>query len=437
MYNFYTMIAANNYRVDYTAVHLYQQPNAGALISNLQGVYNTWGRPVWLTEFSPVDWNNNQGWTENDDYNFLAEFMWMAEDNVWLKRYAIFPFSGTNPNPPYTSVIAGYRGNFFLADGSTLAPYGELYATWDANRTLQTRTPFLIHNLATSFRLTSTNGFSAPQSATIYTRDASAQWALLPAQTANRYYIISLNDGRRLRDSGGTINLAPVGITGTAVEWWLNGPDSKGYCYIDNTAASQSVRATGTAPAISFSMVNDPAPSTATQWRLVKPYQPVSIVTATQPVLNVTYSNQSAQLTWSGNGSFYNVFRSTTSGSGYVQIASLITSNNFSDGNLQNGTAYYYLVNALNILGEQSAYSAEVVARPASTVVQPLNVGVQNIGLQLTWNSDHIGWRLMMNAGSLADPNAWVVVPNSNATNQMVIRFDANQSNVFYRLVYP
>ena len=440
MYNFFTMIAASNYRVDYTAVHMYQTPNASALISNLQNVYNTWGRPVWITEFSPVDWNGNQSWTENDDYNFLAEFMWMAEDNVWLKRYAIFPFSGTNPNPPYASVTAGYRGNFFLADGATLAPYGELYATWDANRTLQTRTPFLIHNLATSFRLISTNGFSAPQPATIYTREAAAQWALLPAQTANRYYIISLKDGRRLRDSGGTINLAPVSTTGTAVEWWMNGPDSKGYYYIDNTAASQSVRATGTAPAISFSMINDPAPSTATQWRLIKPFQPVTIATATPPVVGITYSNQSTQLTWSGNGSFYNVYRSTTSGSGYVQIASLITSNSFSDGNLQNGSTYYYLVNALNILGEQFAYSTEVVARPASNDSQPVNFylasnGAKN-GIQFNWATDHIGWRLMINTNNLSQPN-WIAVTNSETTNQMRLPMDTSQAGVFFRLVYP
>jgi hypothetical protein len=185
-------------------------------------------------------------------------------------------------------------------------------------------------------------------------------------------------------------------------------------------------------------MINDPAPSTATQWRLVKPYQPVTIVTATPPLVSITYSNQSAQLTWSGNSSFYNVYRSTTSGSGYVQIASLITSNSFSDGNLQNGSAYYYLVNALNILGEQSAYSTEVVARPASTVAQSVNVGLLNNSLQLTWNSDHIGWRLLMNTSSgLTDSNAWILVPDSNATNQMWLPFDGAQSNVFFRLVYP
>lgn len=439
-YNFYSLIASNSYRVDYSAVHEYVPPNSTSLISELNSVYTTFGRPVWLTEFSPVDWSENQGWTEDDDYNFLAEFMWLAEGNEWLKRYAIFPFSGTNPVPPYQSATAGYRGNFFLADGVTLAPYGELYAAWDGNTNLQTRTPYFVHNLGTSFRLTSTNA-ATPQPATIYTRDSSAQWALLPSPATNQYYIISLKDGRRLRNNGGTPDLAPYCTTGPAVQWWMNGPDSEGYYYIDNLSASQSVQATGTAPAISFSMVNDPAPSSATQWRLIKPYDPVTIVTAAPPVVSITYSNQSVTLNWSGNGMFYNVYRSVISSGSYTEIASLVTNTAYLDGTVQNGTAYFYVVTALNVLGEESAYSGEVVAHPASTVPQPIGFnlvtyGAQN-GIQFKWPADHTGWRLMMNTNGLGNSNAWFTVANSAATNQIWLPFEPSQNSVFFQLVFP
>ncbi len=68
---------------------------------------------MWLTEFSPVwDWNNARNHrSEDDDFNFLAEFMWQAEGQDWLKRYAIRPFSGTNSASPW--VDNGYRGNLF------------------------------------------------------------------------------------------------------------------------------------------------------------------------------------------------------------------------------------------------------------------------------------------------------------------------------------
>jgi hypothetical protein len=438
--SFFSLIAANNYRVDYTAAHEYVPPNASSLLGELYSLYTTFGRPVWLTEFSPVDWSGNQGWTEDDDYNFLAEFMWTAESDEWLKRYSIFPFSGTNPNPPYTSVTAGYRGNFFQADGTTLTPYGELYSTWDGNTNLQIRTPYLIHNLGTSFRLTSTNA-AAPLPATIYTRDATAQWALLPSPVTNLYYVISLNDGRRLRNNGGTPDLAPYGTTGTAVEWFLKGPNSLGYYYLDNLPASQNIQATGTAPAISFGMTSDSATTSASEWRLIKPYAPVTILTSSPPAVSISYSNQSATLSWIGNGNFYNVYRTTVSGGGYIKIASLVTNLTYLDGSVQNGTAYYYVVTALNILGEESAYSTEMVARPASTVspavtASSFNNGGRN-GIQFGWPPDHTGWRLLMNTNGLLDSAAWTPVSNSASTNQIWLPFDPNQTSVFFQLVYP
>jgi hypothetical protein len=428
--------------VDYTAVHLYVPPNASSLMNNLHTVYTTWGRPVWLTEFSPVDWSNTQSWSENDDYNFLAEFMWQAEGQDWFKRYAIFPFSGTNSASPW--VNNGYRGNFFLADAATLSPYGELYATWGADLILRARTPYIIHNLGTSFRLTDASASSRPSASTIYFRNATTEWALLPAPTTNHWYIISLNDGRRLRNNGGTLDLAPVGTTTASVDWWFNGPDGSGYYYIDNLAASQSVKGSGTAPAITFSMINDPAPSSATQWRLIKPYQPPPIATAAPPSISITYSNQSATLNWTGNGSFYNIYRGNSSGGPYTNIVNATTNHTYLDGNVQNGVAYYYIVTALNILGEESTYSSEAVARPASTTITPLNfnIGTKNSSLQFGWPSDHTGWRLMMQTNNLSSGislnlSDWAMVPNSLGTNQVSLLIDPTLAAEFYRLIYP
>lgn len=435
--SFYNLIAANGYRVDFAACHLYVPPNSSSFISDIQSEYNAHGLPVWITEFSPVDWNNCQCWSEDDDYNFLAEFMWEAESLPWISHYSIFPFSNTNPDSPW--VDNGFTGSVFTSDGQTLSPYGELYATWDGSTSLQTNTPYLIHNLGTSFRLTTTNTSSAPVSQDIYVRNASAQWALIPAPTANQYYIISLNDGRRLCNISGTPGLAQPGTTNSTCQWWMNGPTSLGYYYIDNLSVSQSIEATGSPPAISFGMINDPAPSSATEWRLIKPYQPVTIVTPMPPSVTVAYTSQSATLMWSGNGSFYNVYRSTNSGGPYTLIASYVTNNAYVDNTLQNGKAYYYVVTSLNILGAESAHSTQVAAYPASTA--PVTMGVQAVynsgqnGFQITWPVDHAGWRLLMDTNSLANSN-WVPVPNSAGTNQVWIPFGPGQ-NVFFELVYP
>jgi hypothetical protein len=433
---FYDLMAANGYRVDYAACHLYVPPNTSSFISNIQSEYNAHGLPVWVTEFSPVDWDDCQCWSEDDDYNFLAEFMWEAESLNWIERYAVFPFSNTNPDNPW--VANGFTGSVFMSDGQTLSPYGELYATWDGVTYLQTNTPYLIHNPGTSFRLTTTNNSSTPVSQDIYVRNASAQWALIPAPTTN-YYIISLNDGRRLCNKGGRPGLAAPGTTNSTCQWWMNGPNSLGYYYIDNLSASQSIEATGSPPAISFGMINDPAPSSATEWRLIKPYQPVAIGTPVPPSVAASYTSQAATLTWSGNGSFYNVYRSTTSGGPYTQIASYVTNSPYLDNTLQNGRTYYYVVTSLNLLGQESAYSPQVVAYPASTAppligVNSVNNGGQN-GLQLNWAADHTGWRLLINTNGLLKPN-WVAVPISMLTNQIWMPFSCAQP-VFFQLVYP
>lgn len=437
-YNFFSLIASHGYRVDYTAVHLYVPPNATSLINNLNSVYTTWGRPVWLTEFSPVDWSNTQSWSEDDDYNFLAEFMWMAEDQDWLKRYAIFPFSGTNSASPW--VDNGYRGNFFLADGATLSPYGELYATWDADRALHARTPYIIHNLATSFRLAATNAVSAPQASTIYVRSATTEWALLPAPPTNHWYIISLNDGRRLRDTLGTLDLAPVGTAGSTLEWTFTGPDSKGYYYIGNPAWGHNLNGSGTPPAITFGTVSSATLNNNTRWRLIKPYQPVSISAAIAPVmLSATPGNLNVTLSWSGGNKFYNVYRGTNAGGPYSSIATTLANTNFTDNTVNNGVLYYYVVTGLNILGEESGYSSEAGARPVSTSPTQLGFTVGGSALQFGWPLDHTGWRLQVqtNALNVGLGANWIEVAGSSLTNNVTLPVDATKGTVFYRLVYP
>ena len=366
--SFFQMIAANNYRVDYTAVHEYVPPNAASLISTLRNVYNAYGHPIWLTEFSPVDWGGTAGWTEDDDYNFLAEFMWQAEGQDWFRRYSIFPFTGTNHLPPYQSTTAGYRGNFFLT-GSTLSPYGELYATWDGDLTLHAQTPYIIHNLGTSFRLTATNSTSTPKSSTIYVRNATTEWALLAAPDSN-WYVISLNDGRRLSNTNGVLSLAPIGTVGTNVEWTLNGPDGSGYYFIGDTAGTHNLNGAGTAPAITFSEVSA-VQNNNTRWRFIKPYQPVTINTnATTPVNpSVTAVSASITLGWSGAGGapYFNVYRGNVSGGSYSRIATALKQSSYLDSSVSSGVSYYYVVTAMNALGVESASSTEVAVNFTNT----------------------------------------------------------------------
>jgi fibronectin type 3 domain-containing protein len=76
--------------------------------------------------------------------------------------------------------------------------------------------------------------------------------------------------------------------------------------------------------------------------------------------------SHSVSLTWTDSDSTvsgFNVYRSTTSGSGYVKInASLVPSTNYTDSTVQNGTNYFYVTTAVDSTGSESGYSNEAPA---------------------------------------------------------------------------
>jgi fibronectin type 3 domain-containing protein len=85
--------------------------------------------------------------------------------------------------------------------------------------------------------------------------------------------------------------------------------------------------------------------------------------------LVATAGDTVVSLTWaaSSGATSYHVKRSTTSGSGYVQV-SAPTATSFADSGLTNGAAYFYVVSAVNSAGE-SANSSQASATPVAAVV--------------------------------------------------------------------
>lgn len=85
--------------------------------------------------------------------------------------------------------------------------------------------------------------------------------------------------------------------------------------------------------------------------------------------LTATGGNTKVDLNWTAvsGATSYNVKRSTTAGGPYTPIATNVTGTTYTDTAVINGTTYYYIVTAVNAVGE-SANSNEASATPAAPV---------------------------------------------------------------------
>jgi Glycosyl hydrolase catalytic core/Cadherin domain/Ricin-type beta-trefoil lectin domain-like/F5/8 type C domain len=285
------------YRVDYTGMHWYAPPNVNTILNQMDSVQTKGnGRPVWLTEFSIVDWSNGSGdWSEETNYNFILEFLWRAETKATLEKYAVFIFTGDSPTNPWD--LANPRSNFRSSDG-TLTPFGKAYAAWDNDTAIRNNIPYVLHNRAASHRVAN-NGGSSLNASTIRVEDATVQWQLRDAGSGKKY-IESGVDGRLLRYNGTTLDFAPAGTTGTAVEWtisqeqygWRNiiHPQTGKYLQLNRTN-----NASNAPTALNYTMVTAAtATTTASNWWFAKPYEPISDVgpvTDSSPIANQVNEN--------------------------------------------------------------------------------------------------------------------------------------------------
>ena len=151
-------------------------------------------------------------------------------------------------------------------------------------------------------------------------------------------------------------------------------------------------------------------------------------------------SSTQVNLAWNvtAGATGYNLKRSTTSGGIYTIIATNLSYLNYSDTGLLTGTAYYYVVSAVNSFGE-STNSLEASAQTVSTNSPQLNLVVGAGQIQLNWPEDHLGWRLetQTNSNNAGLGTNWTTVPGSTNINQVLIPIDAENGSVFFRLVYP
>jgi hypothetical protein len=151
--------------------------------------------------------------------------------------------------------------------------------------------------------------------------------------------------------------------------------------------------------------------------------------------LTATAGNAQVSLSWtaSAGATSYNVKRSTSSGA-ETTIANPTTAS-YTDTGLANGTTYYYVVSAVNTIGE-SGNSSQVSATPHA----PPNLRVTQSGgaLNLSWPS-WAGTFSAYVATNLTPPTVWLPVTNAVGSNngQFSVTLPIGSGVQFFRLSSP
>ncbi|WP_256758962.1 glycoside hydrolase family 9 protein [Cohnella sp. WQ 127256] len=102
--------------------------------------------------------------------------------------------------------------------------------------------------------------------------------------------------------------------------------------------------------------------------------------------------NAQVALNWtaSGGATSYTVKRAATNGGPYTAVATGVTTTSYTDTGLTNGTAYYYVVSAVNAVG-QSANSAQISATPLAPTLPAAPTGLiaaaGNLQATLSWTA--------------------------------------------------
>ncbi|MBW8040334.1 MAG: cellulase family glycosylhydrolase [Planctomycetes bacterium] len=94
--------------------------------------------------------------------------------------------------------------------------------------------------------------------------------------------------------------------------------------------------------------------------------------------LSATAGDATVSLDWDDNSepdlAVYDVYRSTTTGGPYSVIDFDLTSSDYIDNSVSNGTTYYYVVTAVDTSNNESGYSSEASATPQGAPATALHV---------------------------------------------------------------
>jgi hypothetical protein len=98
--NFMNQCANLGYRVDFICIHIYQDtPNLNYVLDYCEEVYEKYGLPIWITEWSLANWDNLNTTTEAEQVAYFKMVTEALENVPYVERHAWFSLADwTNPS---------------------------------------------------------------------------------------------------------------------------------------------------------------------------------------------------------------------------------------------------------------------------------------------------------------------------------------------------
>ncbi|WP_370479273.1 LamG-like jellyroll fold domain-containing protein [Tamlana flava] len=390
LWGFMAEAEANNFRVDFIAIHSYWSINQQNWSWRLDDVWNAFKRPIWITE-----WNNGANWTDEawPSGNRLA-----TDANVAKQLADITNIINILESKPYVE-----RYSFYNAVEDCRAAVLTIDDCWKSNNPnwqsyqwLQTALQNLDNEVLSTWSAPCyDNGPNVTRIKVLtptgqYLRDLVSAKAFNPATEyvptwkpfqEKLTYTISEDFQNVILHWGG---LNGELVNNYIVERRLSGETSWSSFY--NSPDYTVLTATDALPSYALyhlkTLGKDDAETTSAQ-----------IAVSVQSLLNAApVSAKKIDLSWSTVESAvsYNLRRATTSGGAYELVASNVTGTSFQDTNLDSDTTYYYKIWPVNAGGESGFSSPEAMAT-TFTLLEPSGT-VQNILVGSGDNQAKLKW---------------------------------------------
>ncbi|MEM1184200.1 MAG: glycosyl hydrolase [Planctomycetota bacterium] len=352
--DFMALAQADEMRVDYVGMHHYAGTSADGFINKITDAWLEWDREVVVSEFSVVDWQDTNSWTDEPVYNWFAEVLWRMEDLPYLHRYAVFVFTDDPANP-----ISDNRGEMLEADGS-LTPEGKLFSAWDGDTQLRTDTPYHLHNEGTYARIGAVSGTSDVQIGGRPDDGAEYRWRLIPGDTPGMFKIESVSEGGVLTYSSRGLEVQAPDTQASIREYNLVETEH-GWFAIEEPLLDRRLRSNG-GQGGAVELANPGTNSTDVRWRFAPVFQGVP----GPPRDGVADDLGAGQvsLAWAPHGFRdligFNVYRVGPGGGDPVLVAEGLTGEAWIDQAPTPGT-YEYTVTAVGDTGESTPASLGTV----------------------------------------------------------------------------